>query len=713
MQDSLRMGYVGGGASGPPRAGSPIRLAGALLLALALFTPLLSACAPDAATTAQTNKTKLDNELTAATKAGVPARRLEPIIAQEDALAASTSGGSTGAYQTAATGYTTLYNQVVALTKQTPDQAQAQTTSDLGALKAALATAEGAGYADVTTAAQQFDPSVPVATQQLAAATTTRQYFAADGYILDQLAAVNLILPDYQQIQALTTLVNQETAALAGPQQKHVLECATEGGEIPSYGNVPAQFWSAQNDYPIAARNPVMVTSQPQGVSYYFSAWPTQALAAFSSARNADDFAALSVELQGQVATLTADANPAKLAHDQVAAAVARFQHDVDTYQAEAQANNAFLKSHRASAKDVPDYRGVWALTNNPNGYAPPDDFYPNVPDFQVDASFAQQATQDAQTLAAAKTSSDFDALTKTVQAQEQKLAFPLVKVEAFYDTNITLVALIAQGQSTTTNVTYAGTLYKTPNAYEYADDNLRYDKRDTVGIEDAQIRLDQSAYREGYVSGAEKMADYQAVENEAQMFIHNLSAMITNLAQMPKDNTARKAWSMTSHQTDIDLIDYYGLQNTKVIVVSLREQKARLYENGKLVIGASGKPDAFDVTTGSPDKPSPPGIHCALPPLKGPPGGDIFKSADPPGSPFYYNPTPVHFSFGYSLYGYYLHDGWWRDNTEMGYLTNLPHYDPAAFNGGSHGCINFHYSNGDMAKVFAFASVGIPIIDY
>ncbi len=316
-------------------------------------------------------------------------------------------------------------------------------------------------------------------------------------------------------------------------------------------------------------------------------------------------------------------------------------------------------------------------------------------------------------TLASAKTSSDLAALTKTVQQQEQAIAFPLVKVEAYYDTNITLQALIDQGQSTTTNVTYAGTLYKTPNAYEYADDDLRYDKKDTVGIEDAQVRLDQAAYREGYVSSAEKLADYQAIEAEAQMFIHNLSAMITNLAQMPKNNAARVAWSMTTHQTDLDLIDYYGLQSTRVIVVSLREQKARLYSNGKLVVGSDGKPYAFDVTTGSPDKPSVPGLHCAFPPLKGPPGGDLFKSSDPPGSPFYYLPTPIHYSFGYSLYGYYLHDGWWRDNTEMGYLTNLPHYDPAAFNGGSHGCINFHYSNGDMGKVFAFSSAGIPIIVY
>jgi hypothetical protein len=292
-------------------------------------------------------------------------------------------------------------------------------------------------------------------------------------------------------------------------------------------------------------------------------------------------------------------------------------------------------------------------------------------------------------------------------------MAFPLLKVKAFYDTNMTLQALITQGQSTTTDVTYAGTLYKTPNAYEYADDDLRYDRKDTVGIEDAQVRIDQAAFREGHVSSADATADYQAIEDEAQMFIHNISAMLTNLAQMPKDKAARQAWSMTAHQTDLDLLSYYGLQNTRVIVVSLREQKARLYSNGKLVVGSDGKPYAFDVTTGSPDKPTVPGIHCAFPPLKGPPGGDLFKSSDPPGSPFYYAPTPIHYSFGYSLYGYYLHDGWWRDGTEMGYLTNLPHYDPAAFNGGSHGCINFHYANGDMGKVYAFSSAGIPIIVY
>ena len=499
------------------------------------------------------------------------------------------------------------------------------------------------------------------------------------------------------------------------PGPAHVLACATEGGEIASFGIDPSYFWAAQNAYPIEGTNLSMVKPQVQTQTFYFSNWPSQALTSYTGAQRAGDFTALGLQVQSQIATLTADTDPTLLAQEQVATAVARFQNDVNTYQTDAQADNAFLKTHQKKNTDVPDYTAVWGLTNTKSGYGPPEDFYSNVPNFQIDGHFAQAASQDVNTLAQASTSSQFAALSKTVQQQEQTLSFPLLKVKAYFDINITLQNLVNIGQSTTTNVTFAGVLYKTPNAYEYADDNLRYAKQDTVGIQDAQIRFDQSLYREnnGYDGPGDAVNDFTAVENEAQMFIHNLSAMITNLNQMPTNNAARIAWSMTSHQSDVDLIDYYGLQNSRVIVVSLREQKVRLYQDGHMVVGSNGKPDAFDVTTGSPDKPSVPGLHCALPPLKGPPGGDIFKSADPKGSPFYYAPTPVHFSFSYSLYGYYIHDGWWRDGTEMGYLTNLPHYDPLAFNGGSHGCINFHYANGDMGKVYAFSYPGIPIIVY
>jgi hypothetical protein len=711
------MGSALGHAPRSSRIGSRMRLVGALFLMLSLVAPLLTACAPDAKSVARTNKAKLDAELhTASTVAGVPARRLSPIVEQENALAANTSSGSSATYQAAADGYAKLYQQLVALESLTPSQAQALAASDLDTLQVALTAAEHAGIADVTAAAARFDFAVPAAKLRLTSAKTTKDYFGVDSYILDQNAAVTQLLPDYQQIQALSRVVVSLTAALSPkPQTSQVLQCATEGGEIGSFGIVPAQFWAPQNGYPINATSPVMVTPQVPGLTYYFSSWPAQALAQFQSARTADDYSVLGVDLQAQVGTLTQDLSPSVLVHDQAGVVMAGFQNDVRTYQTDAQADNAYLRSHRATTHDVPDYIAAWNQSNTSQGFAPPSDFFPNVPDFRVDAKFAREAAQDATALASAQTPGDLAALTKTVRQQEQALAFPLLKVTAYYDTNITLQALINQGQSTTTNVTFNGVLYKTPNAYEYADDDLRYDKKDTVGIQDAQTRFDQAVYREsnGYDAPGDATADYQAVENEAQMLIHNLSAMITNLAQMPKNNAARIAWSMKPHKTDFDLIDYYGLQNTRVIVVSLREQKARLFDHGKLVIGADGKPYAFDVTTGSPDKPTVPGLHCALPPLKGPPHGDIFKSPDPPGSPFYYNPTPVHYSFGYSLYGYFMHDGWWRDYSEMGYLTNLPHYDPAAFNGGSHGCINFHYANGDMAKVYAFSSPGIPIIVY
>jgi hypothetical protein len=703
----------------PARARSPLRLIGALILLLVVAAPMLVACSTDPKAAATQNKSMLDSALHSATTAGVPVLRLAPIIAQEETLAANTATGTTSAYQAAADGYSKLYNQVTALEKMTPSQAQAQASGDLSTLQSSLTTADGSSIADVANAGKLFAPTVPQAQQQLAAAKTTKEYFTVDGYILMQLSAVTQLGTIYQQIQTLTKLVNTLTTTL-GPSSgaPHVLECATEGGEIAGFGIVPAYVFVGQNDYPVLGTNLSMVTPQVQAQTFYFSNWPSQALTSYTTAQTAGDFTTLGLQVQSQIATLTADANPSVLAQEQIAAAVARFQDDVNTYQTDLQADNAFLKSHRAKNTDVPDYTTVWGLTQSKSGYGPPEDFYPDVPDFKLDSHFAQLATQDVSTLAQASTSSQFAALNKTLQQQEQALSFPLLQVKAYFDTDITLQNLVNLGDSATTNVTFAGVLYKTPNAYEYSDDNLRYNPADTVGIQDAQIRLAQSFYREnyGYDGPGDALADFTAVENEAQMFIHNLSANITNLNQMPDSNAARIAWSLTSHPADTNLINYYGLQNSRVIVVSLMEQKARLYQDGKMVVGSDGKPYAFDVTTGSPDKPSVPGLHCGLPPLKGPPGGDIFKSSDPKGSPFYYAPTPVHYSFSYSLYGYFMHDGWWRDGpngTGEGYLTNLPHYDPIAFNGGSHGCINFHYANGDMGKVYAFSYPGIPILVY
>jgi lipoprotein-anchoring transpeptidase ErfK/SrfK len=193
-------------------------------------------------------------------------------------------------------------------------------------------------------------------------------------------------------------------------------------------------------------------------------------------------------------------------------------------------------------------------------------------------------------------------------------------------------------------------------------------------------------------LAAARTASDYQLVDDEILMFTANLQAMLANL----RDSTP---WNQP-HATDLQLVNHYGVGSTRVLVVSLREQAMRLYDHGKFV-------KAILVTTGAPDLPSVPGLHCAMDHLT----NIVFKSPDPPGSPNYYLPTPVHYSMAYSYYGYAVHDAWWR--SWFGKYSNLPHYDPAAFNGGSHGCINMSYANGDAAYVFNFAQVGTPVLVY
>ena len=304
---------------------------------------------------------------------------------------------------------------------------------------------------------------------------------------------------------------------------------------------------------------------------------------------------------------------------------------------------------------------------------------------FQTDITTAQQqkvdvttfnkqysdAQQQAQALAAKPTIAGYTTLINTIRKQDQSLQLPVLKAKTASDLSA-LKALVAQGQASKTIDPANGIGY--PNAYEYADPN--------TGVGDAEQRL---AY-------AQTLADYQAVDSEILSFTANIKAMLANL----NDKTANDK----PHQTDLQLLNYYHVTPYRVIVVSLREQVARMYDNGTLV-------KTLLVTTGAPDLPSIPGIHCVV----SKDTNTVFKSPDPPGSPNYYLPTPIHYAMYYSDYGYELHDAWWR--AWFGKYSNLPHYDPSAFNGGSHGCVNFDYQNGDAAWLYNWSSVGTPVIIY
>jgi lipoprotein-anchoring transpeptidase ErfK/SrfK len=155
-------------------------------------------------------------------------------------------------------------------------------------------------------------------------------------------------------------------------------------------------------------------------------------------------------------------------------------------------------------------------------------------------------------------------------------------------------------------------------------------------------------------------------------------------------------------HQTDIQALDHYQLQKGQVIVVSMVKQALRLYQDGQLV-------RAFQVTTGRYERPSLPGLWSQLE-RKAP---TTFRSSDPPSSPYWYPPTPIHYAILYHEGGYFVHDSWWRYTYGPG--TQFPHADASgnqSFAGnGSHGCINVQEN--EAAWLYNNTSWGTAIIVY
>ena len=274
--------------------------------------------------------------------------------------------------------------------------------------------------------------------------------------------------------------------------------------------------------------------------------------------------------------------------------------------------------------------------------------------------SFQQQHDQDAQEQTAAQSLADYLTLAQVINKQTAAMQLPLVRGKTHSDLQV-LQNLVNTAQA-------ANPL----NAYEYASGD------EGIGIVWAEYQQ------------AASESDFEQADADTTVLITNLRALLDNL------HDATPAWQ--AHQTDLQLMQVYGIMSGRVVIISLREQTARFYENGKLVYWSY-------VTTGRPEKPSPPGLHYAMEKLY----HAEFTSADPVGSPLWYAPTPVNYAILYANYGFFLHDAWWR--YKFGPGSNLPHWDPLAFDGGSHGCINFPEDN--MAWVYNWVPLGSPILVY
>jgi lipoprotein-anchoring transpeptidase ErfK/SrfK len=154
-------------------------------------------------------------------------------------------------------------------------------------------------------------------------------------------------------------------------------------------------------------------------------------------------------------------------------------------------------------------------------------------------------------------------------------------------------------------------------------------------------------------------------------------------------------------HQTDLQLIDHYKLQNNQVIVVSFIEDALRLYDNGKLV-------RSFLVTAGRPELPPVPGLWSVMWRLT----HTTFHSPHPPGSPYWYPDTPINYAMMYHSGGYFIHDSWWRNDYGPG--TQFYHIDSSgnvSANYGTHGCVNM--ATPDAAWLYNNTSYNTSILMY
>ncbi|GAC1379461.1 MAG: hypothetical protein NVSMB33_04730 [Ktedonobacteraceae bacterium] len=296
---------------------------------------------------------------------------------------------------------------------------------------------------------------------------------------------------------------------------------------------------------------------------------------------------------------------------------------------------------------------------------------------YNQDTSFYQQhLNSDRSALAQAKSISDYLKVSSQIDQDIAALQFSLLQGRTNY--------LLKQFHDEVSNW---------GNTHQYHDpvDGGTYN----LDFEYASQGIGSDA--DAAVQSAQTVADYQSA-------IDLISNDMLHLKAMEADYNDKTAYNQP-HNTDINLMKHYNVYSStagQVLVVSLIEQTLRYYNNGKLV-------RAFYIVSGQYLRPSPPGFSTIF--LREHP--TEFKSSEPPGSAFWYPPTPIQYAMEYHEGGYFFHDAWWRNNFGPG--DNFPHNDSQGtdtFNGnGSHGCINMNPN--DIAWLYTQIPLGSAVILY
>lgn len=292
---------------------------------------------------------------------------------------------------------------------------------------------------------------------------------------------------------------------------------------------------------------------------------------------------------------------------------------------------------------------------------------------YQASSGIYQQRLAGARrALQAARSASAYQVVLQTLAGQVKEIKVPALKAETASLHHQLTRQVTAWSQAHTYHDGYNNTTYAL--GYEYGSEGIGGILQDDL-------------------AGAKAPGDYQQAIEEANMFLQNFQAYMANVGD-------RTPWNQI-HQTDVQLLRHYGLSGQKVVVISLGEQALRVYRHGRLV-------KAFQVTTGRPQRPSLPGAWS----VENKQAPTVFKSDEPPGSPYWYPDTPINYAMLYHSGGYFLHDSWWRD--DYGFGTQFPHMDSGGDSfsfDGSHGCVNISTSN--AAWLYSFVDIATRIVIY
>src|SRR6266705_5986634 len=285
---------------------------------------------------------------------------------------------------------------------------------------------------------------------------------------------------------------------------------------------------------------------------------------------------------------------------------------------------------------------------------------------------YQQQYNTDQQALNNAKTEAAYKSALAKLNAQVDAIKIPALKTEIKSLQSQLQQGQTSWGQQHQYHDDYNNTNY--PLGYEYGSNGI-------------------GGWVQQEINSAQTLADYQQTIEDLNMYLTNFQAMTTNAVDKTPYNQV--------HQTDLQMMQHYGFMHKKVVVVSLNEQAIRVYQNGKLV-------NTFLVTTGRPDKPSPPGTWW----VEGKKSPTVFKATVPKTSPYWYPDTPINYAMQYHSNGYFLHDSWWR--ADYGPGTNFPHQDATGdpFSAyGSHGCVNIAKTT--ALWLYNFVQLYTPVLIY